>query len=181
MAYLSRAELQTHLYSGVIKEINREDNLNEYPTVADFPVSGQTGFIYLALDTVVYYKWASTAYVVYAYIDNAIEAIKAATAEARGYLTAYDMDAIFAAVDDDRNPIVLLYIKDIAVWHYIQLANPAVDMELRLKRYEQAIKFLEKVQSGKTNPNLPYPPATPPGDTNTYIKYGGNDKRLNNF
>lgn len=109
------------------------------------------------------------------------DAIAAAIAEARGYLTAYDMTAIFAATGDDRNPILLLYIKDIAVWHYIQLSNPGVEMELRLKRYEQAIKFLEKVQSGKTNPSLPYPSTPPPGETNTYIKYGGIDKRNNNF
>ena len=75
------------------------------------------------------------------------DAIAAAIAEARGYLTAYDMTAIFAATGDDRNPILLLYIKDIAVWHYIQLSNPGVEMELRLKRYEQAIKFLETLSS----------------------------------
>ena len=109
-------------------------------------------------------------------------AIAAAIAEATGYLTAYDITAIFAATGDARNPILLLYIKDITVWHYIQLANPAVEMELRLKRYEQAIKFLEKIQSGKTNPSLPYPadPAAP-GDAETYIKYGTITKRTNDF
>jgi phage gp36-like protein len=136
MAYLTAAEIGTHLYAGVTDEINRAD-----ATIID-------------------------------------SAIKAAVAEARGYLTAYDMAAIFAAVDDARNPILLLYIKDIAVWHYI----PNVEMELRLTRYEKAIKFLEKVQSGKTNPDLPYPAAPPvPGDAESYIKYGTIEKRINNF
>ena len=109
-------------------------------------------------------------------------AIDAATAEARGYLTAYDMDAIFAAVGNLRNPILLLYIKDITVWHYIQLANPAVEMELRLKRYERAIKFLQEIQSGKVNPSLPYPAAPPePGERTSYLKYGGIEKRNYDF
>ena len=139
MAYLTAAEISTHLYVGVVNEINRDD-----ATI----------------------------------LENAIAA---ALAEARGYLTAYDSDTIFTATGDDRNPILLLYIKDITVWHYIQLSNPSVEMELRLKRYEQAIKFLEKVQSGKVNPSLPYLATPPPGETKSYLKYGGNDKRINNF
>lgn len=108
-------------------------------------------------------------------------AIDAAIEEARGYLTAYDVAAIFAATGDNRNPILLLYVKDITVWHYIQLANPAVDMQLRLDRYEKAIKWFEKVQSGKTNPDLPYPVVDPPMQADNYIKWGGNYKRNSNY
>lgn len=140
MAYLTSAEINTHLYGGVVTEINRGD-----------------------------------ATILQAAIDAAI-------AEASGYLTAYDLVAIFAAVGALRNPILLLYIKDITVWHYIQLANPAVEMELRLKRYERAIEFLQGIQSGKVNPALPYPAAPPePGERESYIKYGGIDLRNNNF
>ena len=140
MSYLTAAEINTHLYNGVVDEINRAD------------------------------------------ASILLTAIAAAIAEATGYLTAYDIAAIFAATGDTRNPILLLYIKDIAVWHFIQLSNPAVEMELRLKRYEQAIKFLEKVQSGKTNPSLPYPaePAAP-GDATTYIKSGTIERRNYDF
>lgn len=109
------------------------------------------------------------------------DALKAAEAEAKGYLTAYDIPAVFTAVGDDRNAILVLFVKDITVWHYIQLANPAVDMELRLKRYERAIEWLEKVQSGKINPGLPYPAVAPPAEPNNYIKWGSNTKRNNNF
>lgn len=139
MAYLEPEEITTHLYAGVITEINRDDQ------------------------------------------NNLVRAISAAIDEAKSYLNAYDNNAIFSANGDERNQILLLYIKDITVWHYIQLSNPAVDMELRLKRYEQAIKFLEKIQSGKANPLLPYPAAPPPGETQSYLKYGGNTKRELNF
>ncbi len=109
-------------------------------------------------------------------------AINAAIEESRGYLTAYDNVAIFAATGTARNSWLLLIIKDIAVWHYIQLANPAVDMELRKVRYEQAVKSLDKVQAGKVNPVLPYPAAPAnPGDGTTYIKSGTIDKRNLNF
>ena len=113
--------------------------------------------------------------------NNLNFAIQAAIEEAKGYLTAYDIVAIFAAAGDARNPILLLYIKDITVWHFIQLGNPGVEMSLRLDRYEKATKWLEKVQAGKTNPNLPYPVAPPVSEANNYIKWGGNVKRNNNF
>lgn len=108
-------------------------------------------------------------------------AIDAAISEAKGYLRAYDTDTIFDATGDDRNPILLLYVKDCAVWHYLQLANPAVDMAIRLTRYEKAIDWFKMVQSGKTNPDLPYPAVTPPDEPNNYMKWGGIAKRNNNY
>lgn len=107
-------------------------------------------------------------------------AIDAAIAETRGYLNAYDRDAIFSAVGSDRNPILLLYCKDIAVWHFIQLSNPGVEMDLRLNRYEKAVKWLQLVQSGRTNPDLPYPtaPVDPKsGSVQNSFKWGGNPRR----
>lgn len=137
--YLTQPEIKTHLYDGVIGEINRAD-----------------------------------VTILQSAIDAAIE-------EAKGYLTAFDTNAIFATTGDERNPILLLYIKDISVWHYIQLANPNVDMELRKIRYEKAIEYLLRIQNGKVNPTLPYPATPPPGDAENYIKYGGNEKRTLNF
>jgi phage gp36-like protein len=109
-------------------------------------------------------------------------AIDAAIEEARGYLTQYDTAATFALTGVDRNAVLVMRCKDIAVWHYIQLANPAVEMSLRLTRYEQAIKWLEHVQSGKTNPTLPAIAAATDGSrAETYLKYGSNHKRNNQF
>ncbi len=113
------------------------------------------------------------------------QAIDAAVAEAASYLSAYDVTAIFEAEADSRNSILLLFVKDIAVWHYIQLSNPAVEMDLRRLRYENAIAWLTKVQKGQAVPNLPTP--QPPADTNGdgypdgFIKWGANTKRNNNI
>jgi phage gp36-like protein len=109
------------------------------------------------------------------------QAINAGIAEVKGYLTQFDVAAIFAATGDDRNPIILLYTKDIAVWHYIQLANPNVELDLRKVRYETATKYLDKVQSGKVVPDLPHRESDQNGTGNTIIKWGSNPKRNNHF
>lgn len=140
MAFLTANDIHTHLYAGVVDEINREDE-----TILN-------------------------------------EAIAAGVEEVKGYLTAYDIDTIFnPAQPTDRNPVILMYAKDITVWHYIQLANPAIDIELRLKRYEQAIRQLEKVQSGKFNPSLPLLSTPEPALQQNFVKYGGIERRGNNF
>lgn len=116
--------------------------------------------------------------------DNTIiqSAIDAAIEEAGSYLSAFDTTAVFAAEGDARNPALLLFIKDIAVWHFIQLASPSVDMQLRLDRYEKAIKWLDKVQRGQVVPNLPYPAAPVDGaPQENFIKWGSVPPRNNYF
>ncbi|MDO6808094.1 DUF1320 family protein [Zobellia galactanivorans] len=76
-------------------------------------------------------------------------AMAAAEAEAMGYLHHYDIDALFGATGSDRDAILLVKLKDIAAWHFIVLANANIDLELTKTRYDEAIKWLEKVQSGK--------------------------------
>ena len=108
-------------------------------------------------------------------------AIDAATEEASGYLSAYDVPAILAQTGTARNPTLLLFIKDIAVWHYIQLSNPGVEMELRLSRYEKAIKWLDKVQRGDVTPNLPQLQSQEGEPLKNYFKWGSNPKRQDYF
>lgn len=182
MPYLTADEISTHLYGEVTTEINRSNDVVEYPTLADFPNPGDAIKIYKDVSTGLFYKWITVAYVETAYKTPLDEAVKAATEEAKGYLTDYDVTAIFAATDDDRNPILLLYVKDIAVWHFIQLSNPGVEMEARKTRYEFAIKWLQKIQDGKTNPSLPtIAPPVDGSDQQIQVKWGGNTKRKNNF
>lgn len=97
------------------------------------------------------------------------EAIAAAVAEAKGYLSRYDIDTIFAASGSSRDKILLMWLKDMATWHFITLVNAAADMEFREGRYNAAIKWLKDVQSGK---NVPYgwPEATTEGhDTSFHV------------
>lgn len=65
-----------------------------------------------------------------------MSAIDAAIEEVQGYLTKYDTGKIFAARGKERNPILLLFVKDIAAWHFCNICNAGVDIEMREKRYD---------------------------------------------
>jgi len=136
MAFLSKAELNTHLYDEQVGEIIREDET-----------------------------------VVTAAIDGAI-------AEAKGYLAKYDVPAIFADTGSNRHPLVLIFVKDMAVWHFINLSNPGIDYESRKDRYERAVAWLKGVQKGDIMPDLPTDDST---DNPGVIIYGSNPKRTQHF
>lgn len=110
-------------------------------------------------------------------------AIDGAVQEAKGYLARYDLKAIFTASGTDRNPLLLIFVKDIATWHFITLCNAGADLEFRRFRYERAVSWLRAVQKGEVTPDLPLldddgdgkPDA--PGE---YI-YGSNPKRNQHF
>lgn len=103
------------------------------------------------------------------YIINAIsdndddildEAINRAMAEATGYLSRFDTDAIFATTGNERKKYANLigYIKDIAKWHFINLSNLLTDWEVSETNYKNAITELGKIQAGKIVPkDWPYP------------------------
>ncbi len=108
-------------------------------------------------------------------------AIAAAISEMRGYLSFYDVPVILATTGTAREPILLLYTKDIAVWHFIQLANPNVDMELRKIRYDRAIQWLKDVQKGIIVPNLPILTNADETMQTGKIKFGSNKQRNTHF
>ena len=112
-----------------------------------------------------------------------LAAIDAAVAEAYGYLGAYDREKIFSASGDERNALLLTFVKDIAVWHFICLSNAGVEIQLRQDRYERAISWLRAVQKSEITPNLPIAEdADNDGkpDGAQYI-YGSNPKRSQHF
>lgn len=82
-------------------------------------------------------------------------AIDGAVYEVKGYLGDFDTQAIFTDEGNNRHPLILIYVKDIAVWHFIVLANPNIEIKLREKRYDNAIAWLKGVQARKITPDLP--------------------------
>lgn len=113
-------------------------------------------------------------------------AIDAGVFEMKGYLTGFDIPTIFSAMGDDRNPLVLTLAKDIAAWHLVCLANPNIDLDLREKRYNNAIAWLKGVQSGKIVPDLPVvePPIDDEGNPiiqEGKFRWGSNPKRQNHY
>lgn len=80
------------------------------------------------------------------------DAIKAAELEAIGYLSRFDTEVLFSKEDSERDAVLMMYLKDMAIWHFIPVANPSIDIDYREMRYKNAIKWLEKIQVGKIVP-----------------------------
>lgn len=110
-------------------------------------------------------------------------AIDGAISEVKGYLGDFDTTTIFNQTGDNRHPLILIYTKDIAVWHFIVLANPNIEISLREKRYDTAIAWLKGVQNRKITPDLPLKPTDNTDGTNgvSRIIYGSNPKRSSHF
>jgi phage gp36-like protein len=106
-------------------------------------------------------------------------AIDAAIAEAKSYLGAYDIETVFARTGLSRNALLLLFVKDIAAWHFLVLCNAGTELKLRQDRYERAIGWLKAVQKGDLSADLPL--AKEDGEEIGIITYGSNEKRENHF
>ncbi len=110
-----------------------------------------------------------------------LAAIDGAIQEAKGHLGAYDRDAVFKKVDTERNALLLIFVKDIAVWHFINLCNAGTELDLREKRYNRAVDWLKSVQRGDVSPDLPKvedEDGKPKGGT---IIFGSNPKKNQHF
>lgn len=111
-----------------------------------------------------------------------LAAIDAAVQEAAGYLGAYDRANIFNQ-PKQRNELLLTFVKDIAVWHFVNLCNAGAELELKEKRYDRAIAWLRQVQKGEVTPSLPRADDDGDGkpDGSTEYIYGSNPKRNQHF
>jgi phage gp36-like protein len=121
--------------------------------------------------------------------DNSVvqTCIDAAIAEVKSYLSRFDLLKIFGDGDTvepthaDEN--LKNKVKDVATWHLVCLANPNIQMEVARTRYEDAIKWLTMVQSGKADPKLPMPvdDEDTDFDESTNIQWNSNPKRNNHY
>lgn len=69
-----------------------------------------------------------------------------AIAEMRCYLSKrYDCDAIFSALGEDRNQLILMMVIDIAVYHIFCIHNPQKLSQIRKDRYERAVEWMRAV------------------------------------
>lgn len=89
-----------------------------------------------------------------------LQACQAAEQECRSYLAAnnkrewadgrlkYDLDAIFNAEADDRNPLMLSHCITIAKWHIVDLANVDMLYDKAKERYDRTVQYLNKLAKG---------------------------------
>lgn len=113
--------------------------------------------------------------------DDAIitAAIDGAIAEVEGYLGLYDTEKIFGAKGKDRHDLLLIFTKDIAVYHLINMTSPGIHYEHRETRYNRAIKWLTGVMQGDVTPRLPRKEES--GQHNGLIYHSSNPKREQHF
>lgn len=107
------------------------------------------------------------------------EAINSALVQVRGYLKGkYDIAAEFAKTGTARNSLLVTYVKDIAVWHFINICHVNTSIEERAKRRDDAVKDLMKAQKGDFDFELPALPVEQKADT---ITYSSNRRRNNHY
>lgn len=82
--------------------------------------------------------------------DNILEIVEnQAVSEMKSYLSGrYDVDAIFSATGEDRHDLVLMFAKDIAIYHLCSIREGLMT-QTRIDRYERAIDWLKDVQKGE--------------------------------
>ncbi len=81
-----------------------------------------------------------------------------AQAEMESYLRArFDVAAIFGAIADDRNPLIVMYMVDISLYHLFTACTPRNVPEIRGIRYDAAINWLKMVSNPlkQIDPGLP--------------------------
>lgn len=105
-----------------------------------------------------------------------------AIAEMRGYMSRrYDCDKVFSAEGKERNELVLMMAIDIAIYHLFCIHNPRTMSEIRVERYERAIKWLEGIRKGDiTVDGLPEVESEVM-DTASQFQIRSNRKRNNNI
>lgn len=60
----------------------------------------------------------------------------------------YDCNAIFSAQGDERDPMLVMFCVDIAVYHLFTMHNPRNMSQIRDDRYKRAIAWLKGVGRG---------------------------------
>lgn len=103
-----------------------------------------------------------------------------AIAEMRGYLSGrYDCDKIFSATGDQRNQLVLMYAKDITLYHVFCIHNPQKISKIRIDRYERAIEWLKGVS--KYQISVEGLPLLENSETDSPFRMKSNPKRVNHY
>lgn len=93
----------------------------------------------------------------------------------------YDTQAVFSAEGDARNPLVVMYAADIALYHMMAAMPQKMGSEIRKERYERAVKWLEGVQSGKIIPDLPLDTDEDGTTTGDLLVYGSQEQLRHNW
>ena len=94
--------------------------------------------------------------------------------EMKSYLNVrFDVVQIFSQGGTNRNKTVLMYAKDIALYHIYSRSGFFPIPETRVNRYKKALSWLQDVVEQTINPE------GLPTNTKSLVKTGSNEKRIN--
>jgi len=82
--------------------------------------------------------------------SNVQEALDSAILQASQYLSRYNTATIFDTTDAEEKKKysnLITYVKDIAKWHFIAVANVTVDLDLAERRYTAALHELKDIRA----------------------------------
>ena len=88
--------------------------------------------------------------------SNLSRAEEYAVEEISGYLRSrYDILSAYQKEDTERNRHLVMITCDVMIYHLITWLPARMAMETRKQRYDDAIKWCQRVQDGKCSPDLP--------------------------
>lgn len=84
------------------------------------------------------------------------QAEKMAISQVKNALSGrYDTDAIFSAVEDQRNDYIIMIIIDCTLYHLYSSVAPNLIPDLRKNRYQDVMDWLKDVRRGNADADLP--------------------------
>ncbi len=105
-----------------------------------------------------------------------------AISEMRAYIeNRYDCDALFAATGDDRQPLVLMMLIDITVYHLFCIHNPMKLSQMRKDRYDRAVAWMNAVNKGNVNITGAARISTEERKSQSAVLIRSNPKRINHM
>lgn len=110
-----------------------------------------------------------------------LEKIEIGREEVRSYLNRYDFTTMLAS--EWQNAYFKQLCVNVIQYHITQLGLPGIYQEVVRERYEDAIKYLEKVQQGKLLPDWPlrHDDTGTPMDEAGNVQWSSNAKRGNHY
>lgn len=134
---------------------------------------------YLSIEEIKTHLYTEQVEVITGGDDTLLQAaIDGAVSEAKGYLSAFNIKSEFEKQGDARNALLVIFLKDIAVWHFVNICNVNTDLGLRMERYKRAVDWLKAVQRGEVAPDLE---KLEPEKQTGVVLFSSNPKRNNHF
>ncbi|MDO7877367.1 DUF1320 family protein [Hymenobacter sp. ASUV-10] len=108
----------------------------------------------------------------------------AAQSEMESYLRGrFDVEAIFTRTGEERSPVVVMYLVDMALYHLHSRQNPRNVPQIRQDRYDNALNWLKMARKGTISTGLPLENVTQPDgtpDPDNILPRGGSLPKLTN-